>query len=149
MRKGTEQGTYYLSGEISSNTYRSLIEVLNKNKGSTIYVLANSNGGWIAGIDEAMDAIRQHGQVNWEVSEHNICYSACALLGIAAKRINGTLQFHSLSASYKDSRYIMAGKNEELVEKIISYGYERELAEKLLNSVNIFTKVTFKDGKPQ
>ncbi len=146
LRRQAANNTYFLSGEMSGNTYRSLIEALDTSKGQPIHIVANSNGGWITGIDQAMDAIRSHGQVYWEVPRQSVCYSACALLGIAAQKINGTLQFHSPSASYNSNRYMMAGKNEELIEKIISYGYERETTEKLLKSVNIFSKLVFVDG---
>lgn len=146
VRHDPTSNTYLLYGEIDSNTYESIIEVLNKNQGHPVKFEVNSNGGWIAGLDRAMDTIRAHGQVHWEVPNHNVCFSACALLGIAASRINGKLQFHSLSATYRGSRYMLAGKNEEITKKIVSYGYDQKTAERMLNSVNIFSALTFKDG---
>lgn len=137
---------YKLSGQMSDASYRALIVVLEKNKDEPIEIIANSNGGWITGIDEAMDAIRKHGRVFWRVPQGGICQSACALLGIAANKIDGTLAFHSISATYNNNRYMMAGKDEELIEKIISYGYKQDTAERLLKSVNIFVKLNFKDG---
>jgi len=146
VRHNTANNTYQLRGEFDVNTYESIIEVLTKNQGRPVKFEVNSNGGWIAGLDRAMDAIRAHGKVDWEVRGDDICYSACALLGIAASKINGTLQFHSLSASYKESRYMLAGKNDEIAKKIISYGYDEQMVERMLNSVNIFLTLTFKEG---
>lgn len=108
--------------------------------------MVDSNGGRINGLEKAMDAIRSHGKVNWVVPEKNGCYSACALLGIAASKIDGTLYFHSPSSAYKNKDYMLAGRNQEIINRIVSYGYEQYMVERLLYSVNIFTKLKFIDG---
>lgn len=41
---------------------------------------------------------------------------------------------------------MLAGKNDEIARKIVSYGYDEQMVEKMLNSVNIFSTLTFKDG---
>lgn len=41
---------------------------------------------------------------------------------------------------------MLAGKNDEIAKKIISYGYDEQMVERMLNSVNIFLTLTFKEG---
>lgn len=138
--------TYYFYGDIDSNSYKSIIEVLNQNKDREVKFVVDSNGGWIDGLEPAMDAIRVHGKVFWVVPEQNGCYSACALLGISAAKIDGTLQFHSPSSAYKNKDFMLAGRNDEIIKKIVSYGYNQFMVERLLNSVNIYTKLKFNNG---
>ena len=147
VKASNEANIYYISGEINNNTFHSIIETLKANRNKEITFIANSNGWWITGINDAMDSIREHGDVNWVVPQGNICISACALLAISSNRIDGNLGFHSLFATYKGHRYMMYGDNAKLIDKIISYGYPRQLVEKLLNSMNIFYRLSFKDGK--
>jgi len=147
VKTSNEPNFYYISGEINANTFDSIIKILKANHNKQITFVANSSGGWITGINDAMDSIREHGDVNWLVPRGSICNSACALLAISSNRIDGELGFHSLFATYKGHRYMMYGDNAKLVDKMISYGYPRELVEKLLNSVNIFYRLSFKEGK--
>lgn len=138
--------TYYFYGDIDSNSYQSIIDVLNQNKNKQVKFVVDSNGGWIDGLEPAMDAIRSHGNVYWVVPQNNGCYSACALLGISAAKIDGTLYFHSPSSAYKNKDFMLAGRNDEIIKKIVSYGYDQYMVERLLNSVNIYTKLKFNDG---
>ena len=146
MKRQSSDNTYYLHGDVDANSYKSIIDVLSKNQRKPVTFVVDSNGGWITGIENAMDAMRAHGQVHWIVPENGGCYSACALLGISAAKIDGTLNFHSPSSSYKNSDYMLTGRNEQIIQKIVSYGYNRLLVERLLNSVNIYSKLKFKDG---
>ena len=148
-RYNQAKDTYYFYGDIDSNSYQSIIEVLNQNKDKQVKFVVDSNGGRINGLERAMDAIRSHGKVYWVVPEDNGCYSACALLGISAAKIDGTLQFHSPSSAYKNADYMLAGRNEEIINRVTSYGYDRYMVERLLHSVNIYTKLKFKDGVMQ
>ena len=138
--------TYYFYGDIDSKSYESIIQILDQNKNKEVRFVVNSNGGRINGLEKAMDAIRSHGKVHWLVPEKNGCYSACALLGIAAWKIDGILYFHSPSSAYKNKDYMLAGRNEEIINRLVSYGYEQYMVERLLYSVNIFTKLRFIDG---
>ena len=135
---------YYLSGDLNLHSYVSITQTLNQNKNKKITFIVDSLGGYVSGIEDAMDAIHAHGQVNWIVS--NRCYSACALLGIAASHIDGTLYFHSINADYGNTSYVSLARNERIIKKIISYGYDQSMANKLLSSINIQTKLQFKNG---
>lgn len=141
-----ENDTHYFYGDIDSNSYKSIIDVINQNKNKQVKFVVDSNGGWIDGLEPAMNAIRSHGNVYWVVPENNGCYSACALLGISAAKIDGTLYFHSPSSAYKNKDFMLAGRNDEIIKKIVSYGYDQYMVERLLNSVNIYTKLKFNDG---
>ncbi len=145
-RYSAKNDTYYFYGDIDINSYQSIIEVLNQNKNKQVKFVVDSNGGWIDGLEHAMDAIRSHGNVYWVIPEGNGCYSACALLGISAAKIDGTLYFHSPSSAYKNKDFMLAGRNDEIIKKIVSYGYDQYMVERLLNSVNIYTKLKFSDG---
>ena len=145
-RYNQSKDIYYFYGDIDSNSYQSIIEVLNQNPNKEVKFVVDSNGGRINGLERAMDAIRSHGKVHWVVPENNGCYSACALLGISASKIDGTLYFHSPSSAYKNADYMLAGRNEVIIKRIVSYGYDQYMVERLLYSVNIYTKLKFKDG---
>ena len=145
-RYNQANNTYYFYGDTDSNSYESIIRALDQNKDKDVKFVVDSNGGRINGLEKAMDAIRSHGRVYWVVPEHNGCYSACALLGIAAAKIDGTLYFHSPSSAYKNEDYMLAGRNQEIINRLVSYGYDQSMVERLLNSVNIFTKLKFNDG---
>ena len=135
---------HYLSGDLNAHSYESIIQVLNQNQNKKVTFVVDSLGGYVSGIEDAMDAIHAHGQVNWIV--RNRCYSACALLGISASHIDGTLYFHSVNAEYGKTTYASLGRNERIIKRIVSYGYSQSMANKLLSSINIQTKLEFNDG---
>ena len=135
---------YYLSGDLNLHSYESITQVLNRNKNKKITFVVDSLGGYVSGIEDAMNAIHNHAQVNWIVRSR--CYSACALLGIAASRIDGTLYFHSINADYGKTSYMSLARNERIIKKIISYGYNQQMANRMLSSINIQTKLQFRDG---
>jgi len=135
---------YYLSGDLNLHSYESIVNVLNQNQGKKITFIVNSLGGYVSGIEDAMDAIHRHGQVSWIVQRN--CYSACALLGISASHIDGTLYFHSINADYGNTSYASLVRNERITNKIISFGYNQSMAKKLLSSINIQIKLEFIDG---
>lgn len=141
-----KEGDYYLDGDLTSESYRQLIELLAQNQGVPITIHARSNGGKVAGIENAMDAIHQHGQVYWKVARHSKCYSACALLGLSSSKIDGTLYFHSVYSSYKDVTYKLMAKNNGIRTRLISYGYDEALVSQLFSSINIYTKLKFNEG---
>ena len=136
---------YYLSGDLNLHTYESIIQIVEKNKDKKITLVVDSLGGYVSGIEDAMDAIHAHGEVSWIVRSR--CYSACALLGIAASRIDGTLYFHSINAGYGNTSYMSLTRNDHIIKKLISYGYNKNFAEKLMSSINIQTKLEFHDGR--
>jgi hypothetical protein len=52
----------------------------------------------------------------------------------------------SASWEYAEPRCFGETMNEEIIKKIVSYGYDRYTAERLLYSVNIYTKLKFRNG---
>jgi hypothetical protein len=138
---------YYLNGDLQSSSYLDLIKILNENSGKPVTVIANSNGGKVMRIEDAMDAMRAHGQVYWKVKRGGRCYSACALLGLSATKIDGTLHFHSVFSSFKDTTYKFSARNISIRSRLISYGYDESFVNRLFDSIYIYTKLRFVDGK--
>ncbi len=140
------ENSYELRGRIDEKTYIAIVENLKTHPKQHVKYLVNSSGGYVAGILEAMDAIHQHGQVEWEVLPGNICQSACALLAMSSKKINGNLDFHSVYSRYREDKYMMLGNNEEIKNKLMSFGYPENLIFSLFDSINIYKKLEFKNG---
>jgi|GEM_PF-2682957 len=137
---------YYLNGDLDSNSYEEIASLLAQNKGKKVTIIARSNGGRLVGLEAAMDAIHAHGQVHWKVPNNAYCYSACAVLGLSSSKIDGTLNFHSIFSSYKSTTFQLRGRNDSVISRLISYGYDKNLVEQLFQSVNIYKKLQFKDG---
>lgn len=144
--KHLNDNSYDLRGRIDEKTYIAIVENLKIHPKQRIKYIVNSSGGYVAGIIDAMDAIHQHGQVEWEVPPDNVCQSACALLALSASKINGSLDFHSVYGRYKEDKYIMLGNNQEIKNKLISFGYPENLLISLFDSINIYKKLEFKNG---
>jgi hypothetical protein len=137
---------YYLNGDMDSNSYQEIADVLSHHQGQPVTIVARSNGGKLVGLEGAMDAIRGHGGVHWVVPTYSHCYSACAVLGLSSSKIDGTLYFHSIFSSYKNTTFQLMGRNESVMKRLISYGYDAKMVEGLFGSVNIYKKLQFNDG---
>lgn len=146
LRYDTVSQVYYLNGDLDSNSYQEIAEVLARNQNNPVTIVARSNGGKLVGLEGAMDAIRTHGKVYWIVPNYSHCYSACAVLGLTAAKIDGVLYFHSIFSSYKNTTFQLMGRNESVMNRLISYGYDKNMIEQLFKSVNIYKKLQFKDG---
>lgn len=147
LQPHSTDGSFIFSGSINNDTYDAIIATLNQFPNQEIIITVNSNGGYIDGILEAMDAIRDHGQVTWTVPNYNQCLSACAVLGMAAHNINGILGFHSTYTKYRSQSFKLLGNNEEIKSRLVSYGYDSSLVNQMFQSVNIFRSIEFKNGK--
>ena len=146
LRYDASHDMYYLNGDLDSNSYQEIADLLESNKNRPVTIVAKSNGGRLVGLEGAMDAIRAHGQVHWIVPTYSHCYSACAVLGLSASKIDGTLYFHSIFSSYKKTTFQLMGRNESVMNRLISYGYDKAMVEGLFRSVNIYKKLQFEDG---
>jgi len=146
LRYDTVSQVYRLNGDLDSNSYQEIANVLAQNKNNPVTIVAKSNGGRLAGLEGAMDAIRAHGKVYWIVPSYSHCYSACAVLGLSASKIDGALYFHSIFSSYKNTTFQLMGRNESVMNRLISYGYDKNMIEQLFKSVNIYKKLQFKEG---
>lgn len=137
---------YSLTGRMDEKSYDAIIELIKNKPTQSIKILANSRGGYVAGILDAMDAIHKHGRVSWDVSAGSVCQSACAVLALSASKINGELDFHSVYGQYNKDKYMMLGNNDEIKNKLISFGYSQDLISKLFGSINIYKTLKFQDG---
>ncbi|MEO0048356.1 MAG: hypothetical protein RLZZ410_1315 [Pseudomonadota bacterium] len=137
---------YYLNGDMDSNSYQEISDLLSHHQGQSVTIVARSNGGKLVGLEGAMDAIRAHGRVQWVVPSYSHCYSACAVLGLSSSKIDGALYFHSIYSSYKNTTFQLMGRNESVMKRLISYGYDTKMVEGLFGSVNIYKKLQFNDG---
>jgi len=146
LRYDPYNDVYYLNGDLDSNSYQEIADLLVNHKNKPVTIIARSNGGRLVGLEGAMDAIRAHGQVHWIVPASSHCYSACAVLGLSASKIDGTLYFHSIFSSYKKTTFQLMGRNESVMSRLISYGYDKAMIEGLFRSVNIYKKLQFKEG---
>lgn len=146
LRYDETNQVYHLNGDLDSNSYQEIADLLGQNKGKKITIIARSNGGRLVGLEGAMDAIHAHGQVYWNVPGNSHCYSACAVLGLSAAKIDGALHFHSIFSSYKSTTFQLRGRNHSVISRLISYGYDQDLVESLFQSVNIYKKLQFKNG---
>lgn len=146
LRYDASHHLYYLNGDLDSNSYQEIAELLANNQYTPVTIVARSNGGKLVGLEGAMDAIRSHGHVYWVVPSYSHCYSACAVLGLSASKIDGTLYFHSIFSSYKNTTFQLMGRNESVMNRLISYGYDKNMIEQLFKSVNIYKKLRFKEG---
>lgn len=140
------RNVYYLNGDMDSNSYQEIEETLSRHAHEPVTIMARSNGGKLAGLEGAMDAIRAHGRVHWVVPHYAYCYSACAVLGLSSAKIDGTLYFHSIFSSYKSTTFQLMGRNESVIKRLTSYGYDKNMVEHLFDSVNIYKKLQFNDG---
>lgn len=146
LRYDASHNVYYLNGDMDSNSYQEISDLLAANKNRSVTIVARSNGGRLVGLEGAMDAIRAHGKVHWIVPDYSHCYSACAVLGLSSSKIDGTLYFHSIFSSYKNTTFQLMGRNESVMNRLISYGYDKTMIEGLFRSVNIYQKLQFKEG---
>jgi hypothetical protein len=146
LRYDASSDVYHLNGDMDSNSYQEITDLLAANKNRSVTIIAKSNGGRLVGLEGAMDAIRAHGKVHWIVPAQSYCYSACAVLGLSASKIDGALYFHSIFSSYKKTTFQLMGRNESVMSRLISYGYDKAMIEGLFRSVNIYKKLQFNDG---
>ena len=147
LLSSVNHNVYSFQGPINSASYQNIIDILKANVDQLVIINANSNGGYIDGILEAMDAIHNHGQVTWNIKSYDACVSACAVLGMSAKNINGKLNFHSVYTRYNSKSYKLLGNNEEIQNRLIQFGYDAQLVKQFFKSVNIYRSIEFKDGK--
>jgi hypothetical protein len=42
---------------------------------------------------------------------------------------------------------MLLARNDRIIKKLVSYGYDKLMAERLMSSINIKTKLEFRDGK--
>ena len=147
LLNSVNQNVYSFQGRIDSISYQNIINILKINADLPVIINANSNGGYIDGILDAMDAIHNHGQVTWNVKSYDACVSACAVLGMSAKNINGKLNFHSVYTRYDSKSYKLLGNNDEIQTRLIQFGYDTQLVKQFFKSINIYRSIEFKDGK--
>ncbi len=147
LKSSANDLNFVFTGRIDQQSYRNIIDVINAHPHQKITIHANSNGGYIDGILEAMDAIHQHGQVIWNVSQYDKCVSACAVLGMSAKHINGKLSFHSVYTRYDAKSYKLLGNNDEIQQRLIGFGYDAQLIKQIFLSINIYRSIEFLNGK--
>ena len=147
LKSATNDLNFTFSGRIDRESYRNLIEVINSYPNQHITIHANSNGGYIDGILDAMDAIHEHGKVTWSVTSYHQCVSACAVLGMSAQQINGKLSFHSVYTQYNSKTYKLLGNNDEIQQRLIDFGYDPQLVKQIFLSINIYRSLEFFNGK--
>ena len=147
LKTTPNQLNFTFSGRIDQESYRHIIEIINTYPNQAIVINANSNGGYIDGILEAMDAIHKHGNISWNVSNYDRCLSACAVLGMSAKTINGKLSFHSTYTRYDSKTFKLLVNNNEIQERLISFGYDPQLVKQIFLSINIYRSIEFMHGE--
>lgn len=123
---------------VNSKTYDLINNTLERCAGKPVIVRANSEGGLATPLLATMDNIDHHGKVVWLVEEPNVCISACAWLGIAAKIKRGKFVFHGITMH--DGRPSM--ENLRLQAWLYSRGVSFDISRQLITQD--FVEIEFK-----
>lgn len=137
---------YIISGELDSDGYERIRNIINLNKTKKIVFRVTSPGGSTQGLYETMDAIHRHGQVYWRIVGY--CDSACGILALSSTHATGKIRLHSASRySTKGDRFMSASDNNIIISKLKSYGYNTLKFEYMFNSIYIITSIDLLDGQ--
>ena len=135
---------FSLNGIYDNSTCYKISQVIKVYSNYDIVIHADSRGGRADELLQIMDIIHTHGRVTWIVDDGAECMSSCAITGIAANKIDGTLQFHGITI--KNTNIPVKHLSNKINKKIKEYGFEGPKIEKLLDTIYILTPLTFKNG---
>jgi len=115
------EGTYVIiiDGNFDKDSYEKIKIALNSTQNKPTIIYAESFGGYANDIVKTADAIHNHGNVTWIVKEGSFCMSACAMVALGAKKIDGILHFHAIT--YTDTNQVNIQMTNQVVSMLKSY----------------------------
>lgn len=126
---------YKITGKLDKDEYDEIIQIVKSNPNKTISFYVSSNGGTSSDLFEAMDAVYAHGHVHWYSLNH--CDSACAVMALSTKHAHGEFRLHSFYKHYHHHIEPAPDFNEKILNKLNSYGYDKNRLNHMFNSVYI------------
>ena len=115
------EGTYVImiDGTFDKDSYDKIKTALDSTQNKPTIIYAESFGGYANDIVKTADAIHNHGNVTWIVKEGSFCMSACAMVALGAKNIDGILHFHAIT--YSDTNNVNVNMTNSVVAMLKSY----------------------------
>lgn len=136
--------SYRIVGKFSKTEYDKLIDIVNQHQGEPLAFYVTSHGGNSDDLILAMDALYQHGNVQW--NSVGRCDSACAVLALSSKHAYGDIRLHSFYSFYHHKPYAAPEFNRVILDKLESYGYKIKDIGYMFDRVDTLWEVTVVDG---
>lgn len=124
---------YRITGKLDKEEYDEIIRIVKSNPNKKITFYVSSLGGTSADLFEAMDAVNKHGLVYWYSLDH--CDSACAVLALSTRHAHGNFRLHSFYRHYHHRVEASPEFNEKVLNKLDSYGYDKNRLNHMFHSV--------------
>jgi len=123
-----------INGNFDKNSYDKIKNALDKTENKPTFIYAESFGGYADDIIRTAEIIHKHGNVTWVVREGSFCMSACAMVALGSKKIEGILHFHAIT--YSDTNQINIQLTNRVISILKSYNKDVDLV-KATNSKKI------------
>lgn len=108
-----------IDGNFDKDSYDKIKTALDSTQNKPTIIYAESFGGYADDIIKTADAIHNHGNVTWIVKEGSFCMSACAMVALGAKKIDGILHFHAIT--YSDTNQVNINMTNYVIAMLKSY----------------------------
>lgn len=135
---------YKVRGKLHKAEYDEIINIVNHHQGQPINFYVTSYGGTSEDLLPAMDAVYHHGMTHWYTVEQ--CDSACAVLALATHHANGTFKLHSFYSHHHHEVQAAPGYNHIILDRLESYGYDKNKLTPMFRSVEELSPITVLDG---
>jgi hypothetical protein len=136
---------YRIVGKLDKEEYDEIIQIVKSNPNKTISFYVSSAGGTSADLFEAMDAVNKHGNVYWYSLDH--CDSACAIMALSTKHAYGLFRMHSFYRHHRHHREAAPDFNEKVLNKLDSYGYDKNRLRHMFDSVEKLCPILMADDE--
>ncbi|NDB57483.1 hypothetical protein EB001_03460 [bacterium] len=123
--------TITINGNFDKNSYDKIKEALDKTNHKQTIIYAESFGGYANDITKTASLIHEHGNVTWKVEEGSFCMSACAMVALGSKKIEGILHFHAIT--FSDNENININLTNKTISELKLYNKDIDLI-KVTNS---------------
>lgn len=136
---------YVMEGEFTDASVEVIREFLAVRKGELVNIVASSQGGYANDILEIFDLVQDHGNV-WFNSQPGNCLSSCAFMAAAGRHATGVYFFHSIHRTTREGYKLPSlVSNREMINRLVSIGWDRYTAEQALANVQLWYMVIVKD----
>lgn len=135
---------YKIQGHLDKDEYDEIIRIVKANPGQQINFYADSIGGTSVDLFECMDTMYNHGMVHWY--SLNQCDSACAVLALSTRHAHGNYRLHSFYRHNHHHVEAAPNFNALVLERLGSYGYDKDKLHHMFHSVGELWDFTVNDG---
>jgi hypothetical protein len=124
---------FKISGKLDQYEYDKIIDIVKSNPNQTVIFYVTSYGGTSNHLFEAMDAVYNHGHIEWYSLYQ--CDSACAVMALSTKHAHGHFRLHSFFRHYNHKIEASPEFNDKVLNKLSNYGYDKKYLNHMFHSV--------------